>query len=177
MSESFSVYISITNADNLIVRIDSGALATMSYVELSIADHNRSGNVHSENLASNSEAVSGESKNKFIAPSTMAYAVGRWCDFRMAETAYVLGDTVAVPYHADLQLRCTTAGTTSAGSLDTTNVAKGQALTDGTVNWIVEDSGAQPIENETIAEILENEYVSADDAVPLSNNDIDSVFD
>lgn len=34
----------------------------------------------------------------------------------------------------------------------------------------------QPIENETIAEIAGSEYVSAEDAIPLSFSDIDSVF-
>jgi hypothetical protein len=97
-------------------------------------------------------------------------------NYRLVSTAYNVGDTVAVPYHADLQLRCTTAGTTSTGSLDTTGAAKGQTLTDGGVTWTVEESGAQPIENETIAEIVESEYVPAGDAVPLSNTDIDSVF-
>lgn len=35
---------------------------------------------------------------------------------------------------------------------------------------------ADVIPNETIAEILESEYVPSEDAVPLTNSDIDSVF-
>ncbi|WP_276764760.1 hypothetical protein [Phascolarctobacterium succinatutens] len=176
VSESFSIYISITNADNLMVKIDAGALATMGYVELSISDHNNSSDAHASNLASNAETEAGTNQRKFVTPSAVAYAVSRWANYRLASTDYKVDDTVAVPYHADLQLRCTTKGTTSVESLDISNVTKGQILTDGGVTWLVEDSGAQPIENETIAEIVESEYVPTDDAIPLSNTDIDSVF-
>lgn len=58
-------------------------------------------------------------------------------DYRRANTAYEIGDVVACPYHADLMLKCTTAGTTNAGALDTTNVTEGQALADGSVSWKV----------------------------------------
>ena len=58
-------------------------------------------------------------------------------NYRIVSTAYSVGDTVAVPYHADLQLKCTTAGTTSAAALDTANVKAGDTLTDGGVVWLV----------------------------------------
>ena len=63
-------------------------------------------------------------------------------DYRRANTAYEIGDVVACPYHAELMLKCTTAGTTNAGALDTTNVTEGQALADGSVTWTVVATGS-----------------------------------
>lgn len=60
-------------------------------------------------------------------------------DYRITNTAYKVGDTVACPYHSNLRLRCTTAGTTSGNALDTKTVTKGTTLTDGTVKWYIED--------------------------------------
>ena len=58
-------------------------------------------------------------------------------DYRRANTAYQVGDVVACPYHVEFLLKCTQAGKTSDGALDTTNVTKGQVLTDGGVKWTV----------------------------------------
>ena len=49
-------------------------------------------------------------------------------------TAYALGDVV---HKKNIYLKCTTAGTTKATTLDLTNVAKGAKVTDGTVVWTV----------------------------------------
>lgn len=49
-------------------------------------------------------------------------------------TAYALGDVV---HNKNIYLKCTTAGTTKATTLDLTNVAKGATVTDGTVVWTV----------------------------------------
>lgn len=49
-------------------------------------------------------------------------------------TAYVLGDVV---HKKNIYLKCTTAGTTKATTLDLTNVAKGATVADGTVVWTV----------------------------------------
>lgn len=66
----------------------------------------------------------------------------RMANYRISETAYTVGDIVGVPYHAELILKCTKAGTTSANALDTSNAAEGNIITDGTVTWIVEQVGA-----------------------------------
>lgn len=58
-------------------------------------------------------------------------------NFRLANTAYAVGDVVACPYHVEFLLKCTTAGTTSAEALDTANVQAGDMLTDGGVVWTV----------------------------------------
>lgn len=58
-------------------------------------------------------------------------------NYRLANTAYEVGDVVACPYHAELQLKCTTAGTTSAAALDTANVQAGNTITDGDAKWKV----------------------------------------
>lgn len=49
-------------------------------------------------------------------------------------TEYALGDVV---HNKNIYLKCTTAGTTKATTLDLTNVAKGATVTDGTVVWTV----------------------------------------
>lgn len=46
VSQEFAVYISASNASNVNVSIDPGALATMGYVEIAIADHNSLATAH-----------------------------------------------------------------------------------------------------------------------------------
>ena len=58
-------------------------------------------------------------------------------DFRLANTAYAVGDIVGVPYHAELLMQCTNAGTTGADALDTTAVKTGDIVVDGGVGWKV----------------------------------------
>lgn len=58
-------------------------------------------------------------------------------NYRKASTAYKVGDVVACPYHAEFMLKCTQAGTTSKGSLDTTSATLGKVYTDGGVKWEV----------------------------------------
>lgn len=58
-------------------------------------------------------------------------------DFRRKGTAYSVGDKVNCAFNFGLFLECTTAGTTSAGMLDTRNITHGQVITDGTVQWTV----------------------------------------
>lgn len=58
-------------------------------------------------------------------------------DFRLANTAYAVGDIVGVPYHAELLMQCTNAGTTGADALDTTAVKSGDIVVDGGVGWMV----------------------------------------
>ena len=58
-------------------------------------------------------------------------------DFRRMETAYSVGDKVNCTFNFGLFLECTTAGTTSAGTLDTRNVTHAQVITDGTCQWTV----------------------------------------
>ena len=60
------------------------------------------------------------------------------CNFRIISTSYSVDDIVACAYHADLQLKCTQAGTTSPNPLDTSGAYAGQEITDGSVKWIVE---------------------------------------
>ena len=58
-------------------------------------------------------------------------------NFRLADTEYNVNDTVGCPYHHNLQLTCTQAGTTSLESLDTHNISSGDTITDGSVIWTV----------------------------------------
>ena len=58
-------------------------------------------------------------------------------DFRLANTAYAVDDIVGVPYHAELLMQCTNAGTTGADALDTTAVKAGDDVVDGGVGWKV----------------------------------------
>lgn len=46
VSQEFAVYIAASNASNVKVSIDPGALATMGYVEIAIADHNSLATAH-----------------------------------------------------------------------------------------------------------------------------------
>lgn len=65
-------------------------------------------------------------------------------NYRIANTAYNIGDTVAVPYHANLFMECIANGTTASTSLDTSNVYDGQQIVDGGVTWEVGVIGAIP---------------------------------
>lgn len=57
---------------------------------------------------------------------------------RKASTAYTSGATCFCEYHGDLQLICTSSGTTSSGALNTSgNLTVGQTITDGSVIWTV----------------------------------------
>lgn len=58
-------------------------------------------------------------------------------NYRLANTAYAVGAVVACPYHANLMLKCTVAGTTSDDSLDTSNATNGKNYVDGGVTWAV----------------------------------------
>ena len=59
-------------------------------------------------------------------------------NYRIANTSYAVGDVVGCPYHADLMLKCTTAGMTSSEALDTSgSLNVGDVLTDRTVEWTV----------------------------------------
>ena len=77
-------------------------------------------------------------KNPTAARALAPANVYKLCNFRIISTAYEVGDVVACAYHADLQLKCTQAGTTSADPLDTSTAYAGQEISDGTVKWIVE---------------------------------------
>lgn len=68
-----------------------------------------------------------------ITPSNLHNVLG----YRKANTAYKGNEIVACPYHAEFMLKCTQAGTTSTGSLDTTSATLGKVFTDGGVKWEV----------------------------------------
>lgn len=80
-------------------------------------------------------------KNPTAARALAPANVYKLCNFRIISTAYEVGDVVACAYHADLQLKCTQAGTTSANPLDTSGAYAGQEITDGGVKWAVEALG------------------------------------
>ena len=62
-------------------------------------------------------------------------------NYRRANTEYQVNDTVACPYHHDLQLKCTVGGTTSGQALDVDNLQVDSTVEDGTVVWQVEQLG------------------------------------
>lgn len=72
-------------------------------------------------------------KDAAITPSNL-YSL---LDCRKANTAYAAGVIVTCPYHKEFLLKCSTGGTTSANSLNTTAVTKGSVITDGGVKWTV----------------------------------------
>ena len=77
-------------------------------------------------------------KNPTAARALAPANVYKLCNFRIISTAYEVGDVVACAYHADLQLKCTQAGTTSADPLDTSTATAGAEIIDGGVKWLVE---------------------------------------
>lgn len=68
-----------------------------------------------------------------ITPSNLHNMVG----YRKANTEYKGNEVVGCPCHIEFLLKCVQAGTTSTSPLDTTNVTKGQVITDGGVKWEV----------------------------------------
>lgn len=58
-------------------------------------------------------------------------------NYRLANTAYTVGTVVACPYHANLMLKCTVAGTTSEDKLNTADAINGKTYVDGGVTWTV----------------------------------------
>ena len=61
---------------------------------------------------------------------------------RKASTTYANGAIVTCEYHGDLLLRCTTAGTTGTGALDTSgSLSAGSTISDGTVVWTAVTNG------------------------------------
>ena len=65
-------------------------------------------------------------------------ALYKLADYRMVNKAYKVGDIVGVPYHNELRLRCTAAGTTASTALNTTSATAGQTINDGSCRWLVE---------------------------------------
>lgn len=64
-------------------------------------------------------------------------------NYRRANTEYNVDDKVGCPYHHNLQLRCTVAGTTSSEALNTKgDLEANEIIVDGTVTWRVEDIGS-----------------------------------
>ncbi|MBR5589374.1 MAG: phage tail protein, partial [Phascolarctobacterium sp.] len=58
-------------------------------------------------------------------------------DYRRANVSYGVGAVVGCPYHVEFLLKCTQAGRTSDGALDTTGATLGKVYTDGGVKWEV----------------------------------------
>lgn len=85
-------------------------------------------------MASEQDELNPKAAGAALAPAN----VYKLCNFRLINHAYSEGDIVACAYHADLQLKCTQAGTTSGDTLDTSGAEEGQEITDGTVKWTVE---------------------------------------
>lgn len=72
-------------------------------------------------------------------------------NFRRANTEYNVDDAVGCPYHHNLQLRCTVAGTTSSESLNTKGTLEPRTkIIDGTVIWEVEELGTGGASNNHI---------------------------
>lgn len=84
-------------------------------------------------LASEADELNPKAAGAALAPAN----VFKLCNFRLINHAYSEGDVVACAYHADLQLKCTKAGTTSGETLDTSDAEAGQVIQDGTCQWTV----------------------------------------
>lgn len=84
-------------------------------------------------LAADEDELNPKAAGAALAPAN----VYKLCNFRLINHAYSEGDIVACAYHADLQLKCTQAGTTSSETLDTSGAEAGQVIQDGTCQWTV----------------------------------------
>lgn len=128
------IFYSHHNAAMAFMQIQDGAFAQATPVKF----------ISSNDLATTSDpgvvllADETAEKNPTAARALAPANVYKLCNFRIISTAYEVGDVVACAYHADLQLKCTQAGTTSADPLDTSSAYAGQEITDGGVKWIVE---------------------------------------
>lgn len=65
-------------------------------------------------------------------------------NYRIANTYYNIGDVVAVPYHANLFMKCITAGRADSEPLVTIDAYDGQQIIDGGVTWEVGVVGKTP---------------------------------
>lgn len=128
------IFCSHHNAAMAYMQIQDGAFAQATPVKF----------ISSNDLATTSDpgvvllADETAEKNPTAARALAPANVYKLCNFRIISTAYEVDDVVACAYHADLQLKCTQAGTTSADPLDTSGAYAGQEITDGGVKWIVE---------------------------------------
>ena len=93
VSQEFAVYVSANNTENVVAKIDAGALATMGYVQLlfdkqlklhntdaaahaaAIEAHNEAADAHQSNFATQAEAETGTNENKFMSPVRVAQAI------------------------------------------------------------------------------------------------------
>ena len=86
--------------------------------------------------------------------------------FRQPSTAYAVGDVVYVKgAGAKYRLACVTAGTTSADELSAASIRGGAIVTDGTTQWIVDDTtDATPVGMVRASLYLPSGYVLANGA-------------
>lgn len=105
------------------------SIATTNWVRSLTATTSEYGLVR---LASESDILNETDETVMDVP--LAYELN---DFRRMNKAYALGDKVNCAFRFEFYLECTTAGTTSAETLDTRNVTHGQVISDGTCQWTV----------------------------------------
>ena len=155
------IFYSHHNAAMAYMQIQDGAFAQATPVKF----------ISSNDLATTSDpgvvllADETAEKNPTAARALAPANVYKLCNFRIISTAYEVGDVVACAYHADLQLKCTQAGMTSADPLDTSTATAGQTINDGTVKWIVQTAGI------TKADLLDMLYPVGH--VYISTNNVD----
>ena len=131
------IFYSNHNAAMAYMQVQDGAFAQATPVKF----------ISSNDLATTSDpgvvllADETAEKNPTAARALAPANVYKLCNFRIISTAYEVGNVVACTYHADLQLKCTQAGTTSAAPLDTSTATAGQEIVDGGVKWLVETLG------------------------------------
>ena len=89
-------------------------------------------------VANSVDEKNGGCTDAAITPSNLHNVLG----YRKTNTEYKGNEIVACPYQPGLLLKCVQAGSTSTSPLDTTNVTKGQVITDGGVKWAVIDKNA-----------------------------------
>lgn len=155
------IYYSHHNAAMAFMQVQDGAFAQATPVKF----------ISSNDLATTADpgvvllADETAEKNPTAARALAPANVYKLCNFRIISTAYEVGDVVACAYHADLQLKCTQAGMTSADPLDTSTATAGQTINDGTVKWIVQTAGI------TKADLLDMLYPVGH--VYISTNNVD----
>jgi len=87
---------------------------------------------------------------------------------RKASTAYASGALVICEYHGDLLLKCTTAGTTGSGALDTSGtLSAGTTISDGTVVWTAVQKGTVKSVNNVLPDNTGNVQINTTSAWTL----------
>ena len=135
-------WINFTKTPLGVVTIENGAIANVYTHPYNYTVHNgvvaTTATYGLLRVASNNDINDCTCTDAGITPSNLYDII----DLRKANTEYYVGDIVGCAYHAEWNLQCTTAGTTSSDHLDTTGkFSTGDTIVDGNVVWTIVPAG------------------------------------